>query len=345
MSNYIGRGIDQIDNISTLDNLSFNGSDATFNLTQNSVAFVPVSADALQIQIDGVIQANNFTISGSSLTFDFVPSASSVCNSVKHFGVGLLTTVSDSSITTAKLGADSVNGSKIADDSISDEHLDITAITGQTAITSLADTDKFLVSDASDSGNLKYVEKQYLGGGGGLVYLGGTTFSSTVADIDLDFFSSDYTIHKIYGSLRCDTSGADYHLQWRNGGSDETSNAYITSHNANLQSNGSVATAEDFGGWNLTYMRWVQGTINSSGGGAVTPPHFEMTVYNAMNTTYNKSIAFRSHYYRTNNSWVNGSGTMYLNDGGSNTFEGIRLFPSGGNFNKGQIKVYGVVDS
>jgi len=70
-----------------------------------------------------------------------------------------------------------------------------------------------------------------------------------------------------------------------------------------------------------------------------------MTVYNAMNTTYNKSLSFRSHYYRTGNQWVNGSGTMYLNDGGSNTFEGVRLFPSGGNFDKGQIKVYGVVDS
>jgi hypothetical protein len=159
---YIGRGIDQIDNISTLDNLSFNGSDATFNLTQNSVAFVPVSADALQIQIDGVIQSGNYTVSGSTVTFDFTPSGSSVCNGIRHYGVGIITTVSDGAVTTAKLGADSVNGSKIADDSISDEHLDITAITGQTAITSLADTDKFLVSDASDSGNLKYVEKQYL---------------------------------------------------------------------------------------------------------------------------------------------------------------------------------------
>jgi len=111
---YIGRGIDQIDNISTLDNLSFNGSLQTFNLTQNSVAFVPVSADALQIQIDGVIQANNFTISGSTVTFDFVPSGSSVCNSVKHFGVGLLTTVSDGAITEAKIGSGAVTSSKIA---------------------------------------------------------------------------------------------------------------------------------------------------------------------------------------------------------------------------------------
>jgi len=105
---YIGRGIDQIDNISTLDNLSFNGSDATFNLTQNSVAFVPVSADALQIQIDGVIQSGNYTVSGSTVTFDFTPSGSSVCNGIRHFGVGLLTTVSDGAVTSAKLGNNSV---------------------------------------------------------------------------------------------------------------------------------------------------------------------------------------------------------------------------------------------
>jgi hypothetical protein len=115
---YIGRGIDQIDNISTLDNLSFSGSTATFNLTQNSVAFVPVSADALQIQIDGVIQSGNYTVSGSTVTFDFTPSGSSVCNGIRHFGVGLLTTVSDSSITTAKLGADAVTTAKINDGAV-----------------------------------------------------------------------------------------------------------------------------------------------------------------------------------------------------------------------------------
>jgi hypothetical protein len=105
---YIGRGIDQIDNISTLDNLTFNGSDATFNLTQNSVAFVPVSADALQIQIDGIIQSGNYTVSGSTVTFDFTPSGSSVCNGIRHFGVGIITSVSDGAVTTAKLGNNSV---------------------------------------------------------------------------------------------------------------------------------------------------------------------------------------------------------------------------------------------
>ena len=104
-SSYIGRSVDAINNISTLDNLSFNGSDATFNLTQNSVAFVPVSADALQIQIDGVIQSGNYTVSGSTVTFDFTPSGSSVCNGIRHFGVGLLTQPSDGSVNIAQLGA------------------------------------------------------------------------------------------------------------------------------------------------------------------------------------------------------------------------------------------------
>jgi|9_EtaG_2_1085328.scaffolds.fasta_scaffold00626_26 hypothetical protein len=99
---YIGRGIDQIDNISTLDNLSFNGSSTTFNLTQNSVAFVPVSADALQIQIDGIIQSGNFSVSGSTVTFNFTPSGSSVCNGIKHFGVGVAFTPSSGSVTKDK---------------------------------------------------------------------------------------------------------------------------------------------------------------------------------------------------------------------------------------------------
>jgi hypothetical protein len=73
--------------------------------------------------------------------------------------------MSKTTIPTGGITADAINATLVTDDAISDEHLDVTAVTGQTAITSLADTDKFLVSDASDSGNLKYVEKQYLPSG------------------------------------------------------------------------------------------------------------------------------------------------------------------------------------
>jgi hypothetical protein len=125
MSNYIGRGIDQIDNVSTLDNLSFNGSDATFNLTQNSTAFTPVSADALQIQIDGIIQSGNYTVSGSTVTFDFTPSGSSVCNGIKHFGVGVLTTPSDASVTEAKIGTGAVTQAKLGAEAVNESKMQI----------------------------------------------------------------------------------------------------------------------------------------------------------------------------------------------------------------------------
>jgi hypothetical protein len=47
-----------------------------------------------------------------------VPSASSVCNNIRHYGVGLLTTVSDGAVTTAKLGADAVTTAKINDGAV-----------------------------------------------------------------------------------------------------------------------------------------------------------------------------------------------------------------------------------
>ena len=59
------------------------------------------------------------------------------------------------SVGTSQLAADAVTGAKIADDAISDEHLDPTAITGQTAETTIASDDLILLSDTSASGALK----------------------------------------------------------------------------------------------------------------------------------------------------------------------------------------------
>jgi len=72
------------------------------------------------------------------------------------------------SVDTAQLAADAVTGAKIADDAISDEHLDPTAITGQTAETSIADDDLILISDTSASAALKKMTKaNFVSGVGG----------------------------------------------------------------------------------------------------------------------------------------------------------------------------------
>ncbi len=72
------------------------------------------------------------------------------------------------SVGTTELAADAVTGAKIADDAISDEHLDPTAITGQTAETSIASDDLILLSDTSASGALKKMtQANFVSGVGG----------------------------------------------------------------------------------------------------------------------------------------------------------------------------------
>ena len=62
-------------------------------------------------------------------------------------------------ITKQGVGADAVDATKIADDSISEEHLDITAITGQSELAATADdTDVLLVYDTS-AGALKKIQR------------------------------------------------------------------------------------------------------------------------------------------------------------------------------------------
>ena len=76
-------------------------------------------------------------------------------------GAGSVNTaaITDLNVTTAKIAADAGNGDKIADDAISDEHLDPTAITGQIAETTIADDDLILISDTSASAALKKMTK------------------------------------------------------------------------------------------------------------------------------------------------------------------------------------------
>ena len=119
---YIGRGIENLLNTQKLDAIT--PSTATgagpYNLTQNSVAFVPASADSLVISIDGVIQYGNFTISGSTVTFSAALSDANTCDFIYQMGTGLLNTPADGSVNTAQLASNAVTTAKILDANITD---------------------------------------------------------------------------------------------------------------------------------------------------------------------------------------------------------------------------------
>jgi len=160
-------------------------------------------------------------------------------------------------LTSSDLANDIVSSNAIADDSISEEHIDNTAITGHSAITSLADTDKFLVSDASDSNNLKYVENQYLGGGGAITFLSSTDLSSGVAEfLDADFFTtySSYKHFILDVQLICPSSNADLRLVFQDGSGDVSGNiqaAWVGTRNNASDERGGTNTGSNSNGVQL----------------------------------------------------------------------------------------------
>ena len=110
---YVGRNTDKLSNIEVLDAITFDGS-SSYTLQKNSVNFTPSSANNVLVSIDGVVQANNFTVSGSTIDFGVAVPSTSTCDWIYHIGVGLITTPADGTVTTAKLADGSVTSAKLA---------------------------------------------------------------------------------------------------------------------------------------------------------------------------------------------------------------------------------------
>jgi hypothetical protein len=112
---YIGRSTDKISNIEVLDNITFDGS-SSYTLQKGGSNFTPSSANTLLVSIDGVVQAGNFTVSGSTIDFGVAIPSTSTCDFILHYGTGLITTPADGTVTTAKIGSGAVTSAKLASD-------------------------------------------------------------------------------------------------------------------------------------------------------------------------------------------------------------------------------------
>jgi hypothetical protein len=109
---YVGRSTDKISNVEVLDNITFDGS-SSYTLQKGGSNFTPSSANTLLLSIDGVVQAGNFTVSGSTIDFGTAVAGTSTCDFILHYGVGLITAPSDGTVTTAKLADSSVSLAKL----------------------------------------------------------------------------------------------------------------------------------------------------------------------------------------------------------------------------------------
>ena len=117
---YIGQNLDRFSNVEKLDAITPATSTGAgpYNLTKGGVAFTPSSADTMVVSIDGVIQYGNFSVSGSTITFNAALADANTCDFIYHMGTGLLSTPVDNSVSTVKIVDSNVTTAKIADNAI-----------------------------------------------------------------------------------------------------------------------------------------------------------------------------------------------------------------------------------
>ena len=119
---YLGRGIENLSDRVVLDDITTSAT-ATYNLTLNSVAFVPSSSESLTCSVNGVVQKSggtnpSFTVSGSQIIFSSaLTSSDSIDFIIAERGI-TLQTPSAGSVNTDQLAATAVTNAKIANSTI-----------------------------------------------------------------------------------------------------------------------------------------------------------------------------------------------------------------------------------
>ena len=215
---------------------------ATYNLTKDSVAYTPVSAQSLMVSLNGVTQAPiaAYTVSGSTIVFASALTSNDVIDYIicfegpvktvdaSNIGAGTLSTsmLADDAITSAKIADDAITSALVADDAITSALIADDAITSaliaddavvQAAIADDAvDEARLQISNAGSNG--QFLSKQS-GNTGGLTWATVSTTPSAGEIIEtlmgqcdgrqVTVGSGTYTLTDVTGQQILSTSYAD----------------------------------------------------------------------------------------------------------------------------------------
>ena len=324
-----------------LDSITTSSS-TTFNLRQGGVAVYPQSANHCIVSLNGVIQApvDAFTIVNDTIVFASSLASSDVINFILVLGnVNDIGTVSDDTVSTAKLQANAVTTAKITDGNVTAAKFNADVISGQTELAAEpADTDEFLVSDA---GVIKRIDYSHIKGGGGLVYVGGGSTTSNVAAITLDnVFSATYDNYLLVFDMTSNENG-DALLHFRSaGGSPATQDGTAYRYACmGLDTGGGSETA--YGNNNSTFQM-----------GHGMYDHEELD-YPAMSGFIYFNSPFSSSHVKSfngnfHNRASNGETRGFAGGGcfaNQTSCGGVRLSFSSGSVNNGTARMYGLVNS
>jgi hypothetical protein len=251
--------------------------------------------------------------------------------------------MSKTTIPTGGITADAIDATLIADDAISEEHLDNTALTGFGELSSLADADKFLVSDASDSNNIKYVQKSNLPSGAMTLLASGSPSSSQVSNITFDnVFSTTYDFYKFYAYLNSTSQDVDLRFVFRSGGSDITGNYYRgAGEGAKLNSSGSESHSHFVARYNQGYLD----LLDSANNNANIADLLDLTIYDPTGrddgniaSIHGKIFSFTSGSEMRSSLYY----AHYANQGSGDDYDGGKFYYSSGNIYYSSYQLYGV---
>ena len=248
--------------------------------------------------------------------------------------------MSKTTIPTGGITADAIDATLIADDAISEEHLDATAITGHTALAEApASTDELLISDA---GTLKRIDFSHLKSGG-LVFIQQQSVTSNTNTINFnDAFSSTYDNYLFIFDATMGTNAAQLELRFRSGS--PTNDNYTGSGTYRYAFTGGDSTGGSVSQSSNSNNKWTMGDgtyVHTS----IDPPgvhgfiHFNSPIASSTQRTWSGIVVC----YNNNDEQraFSGGGRAVNNT----VMTGFGFTASSGDINQFNGRLYGVVNS
>jgi len=360
---YIGKS-PAVGNFVKLDAISTSSTN-TYNLTLDSVAFTPESANHMLVSLNGVIQAplSSFSVSGSTITF--LPSSGTLSSSdsidfIMVYGNVLdIGTPSDSTVTNAKtnfVSTSSSAGLQIKGDNTTGGTLQLnceqnshgiklrspahsagqsytlTFPTGNVTAGKFLKVDSVSGSGATGVGQLSFDDA----GGGSMTFLSATSLTSASSVTINPPFSSTFTAYKIIiAGMAPATTNQDIFCRFiKSDGTEDTSNDY----------------RRTIGGFR-------ESTTSTEGSGSADRFVIGRNVHNDTGTL-SADILITNPQQALRTSVIGMSNKRFVNDAyayaeligcwmnSSQSYTQIKFFPASGNFQaSGKIMVYGLKES
>tara|TARA_R100001440_G_scaffold73721_1_gene98477 strand:- start:249 stop:1025 length:777 start_codon:yes stop_codon:yes gene_type:complete len=246
-------------------------------------------------------------------------------------------------LTASDITNDIINADKIADNSISEEHLDPTIITGLSELAEApASTDEFLISDG---GTLKRLDASYVGGGS-FDFLGGVNASNHNSNkIQLQqVFSSDYQRYKLMAAFQGTSAGAVVEFRWLLSDNSEFTTGVYHTIIQGRKSNSSSSSVENNFDWSRSNSQVI---LDQATGSHIHK--FTLDLFPNQNDNVNYPTAMGNFYSWLHNSAANQqfSGTigLYTETTTSVAGGGVQLESTSGNFGTVNVGIWGYKDS